>query len=116
VRCGRGAREPRVGFGRPAAAVAVDAQSLPDDAADVGVVDRAAEGVLEDGRANGARVVGWCQPDGLGDEQLSQTEWRSFFFETPVARTSVRQPGRWNGRTAQDDRNTYWCIDRPKGP
>ena len=50
---GRGrTREPRVGFGAPAAALLVCAESLPVYPTDVGVVDRAAEGGLERGRAD----------------------------------------------------------------
>ena len=69
---GRGgrAREPRVGFGSPAAALLVGAESLPVYPTDVGVVDRAAEGRLEGRRANRSRVFGWCQSDALGDERV----------------------------------------------
>jgi len=64
-----GAREPRVGFGAPAAAVLVGAESLPVHAADVGVVDRAAEGGLEGGRLDRIRVFARGRPDGLGDKR-----------------------------------------------
>jgi len=64
------AREPRVDFGAPAAALLVLAESLPVDATDVGVVDGAAEGGLEGGRADRFGVFGGCQSDALGDERI----------------------------------------------
>ena len=62
------ALEPRVRFGSPTTAVLVGAQSLPDDPADIRVVDRAAEGGLDGRQGNGTRVVVRGCPDGLGDE------------------------------------------------
>ena len=52
VRRGLGRRwafKPRVGFGPPATGRMVRTETLPDDTADIRVVDRAAEGRLEGG-------------------------------------------------------------------
>jgi len=69
-RSGGGAREPRVGFGGPAGFALVDADALPDDAADVRVVDGAAERGLERGRRDRFSVFGGRQSDGLCDERV----------------------------------------------
>jgi hypothetical protein len=69
-----GAEEPQVGFGAPAAAVLVGAESLrlPVNAVDVRVIDRAMEGGLEGGHANWVHVLAQGHPDGLGDEGIIQ--------------------------------------------
>jgi hypothetical protein len=64
----RGALEPRVGFRPPATGNLIGTESLPDDTADIRVVDRIAEGGLEERQGNGTRVVPRGQPDGLGDK------------------------------------------------
>jgi hypothetical protein len=69
-RSGGGALEPRVGFGGPAGFAIVDAEALPDDAADVRVVDGAAERGLEFGGRDRFAVFGGRQSDGLCDERV----------------------------------------------
>ena len=54
----------------PPAGNVIGAEALPDDTADIRVVDRAAEGGLEVGERNGTGVVLRGQPDGLGDKRI----------------------------------------------
>ena len=69
-RSGGGALEPGVGFGGPAGFALADADALPDDAADVRVVDGAAERGLEGGGRDRFPVFGGRQADGLCDERV----------------------------------------------
>ena len=67
---GSGTLEPRVGLRPPTTRNVIGSEALPDDTADIRVVDRAAEGGLEVGERNGTGVVFRGQPDGLGDKSI----------------------------------------------
>ena len=64
-----GACKPRVCLSLPAACAATDADALPDDAADVRVVDSATQGRLEGGHGERFRVVVRGGPERLGDQR-----------------------------------------------
>jgi hypothetical protein len=65
----RGPLEPQVSFRPPATRKLIRTETLPDDTADIRVVDHAAEGRLEGGQLDDkTRVVPQSQLDGLGDE------------------------------------------------
>src|ERR1700733_8167979 len=65
-----GARNPRLCFSAPATDMTTYTQSLPNDTADIRIVDRTAKGGLEGRQGEGTRIVLRCQPDGLGDERI----------------------------------------------
>ena len=69
----RGPLEPQVSFRPPATRKLIRTETLPDDTADIRVVDHAAEGRLEGGQLDDkTRVVPQSQLDGLGDESTIQ--------------------------------------------
>lgn len=66
--------------------------SLPNDTADIRIVDRTAKRGLEGRQAEGTRIVLRCQPDGLGDEIFIPNCVKVFCFTNKInARAGARR-------------------------